>query len=428
MKDSTAPSARATLTFVLLCIMAFIMYVDRTNISVAAPIIGKEFGLSNTNLGVIFSAFAIAYSCFMIPGGWLSDRIGAPKGLLIYGIVWSIATVATGMIGSLVALAIARFFVGVGEAPIYPTAARLITNVIPQSRRGSAQGIMHASGRVASSLSPLIVTGLIVASSWRMSFVILGAVTVVYMMAMYGLLARRRHTSVDAAQAAPAAEPSRKQPVDWPHMIRRVWPTTATCFCHGWVLWFFLNWIPSYFSQRYNMNLKHSAIFTTCVLLGGTVGTAVGGMIADWRLKRSGDRLRARRGMIVFGFLAAILGLIPMFFTHDVTISAACLSFSFFCSELADSPLWVLGAEVVPTHSATSSACTFTGMALAGAISPLIIGWLLDASGGQWAVAFGASIGILIIGPIMAMFIKLDDLPAPARGDAVFGKPATRSA
>jgi MFS family permease len=428
MKDSAAPQGRATLTFVLLCIMAFIMYVDRTNISVAAPVIGKEFGLSNTNLGMIFSAFAIAYSCFMIPGGWLSDRIGAPKGLLIYGVIWSIATVATGMIGSLMALAVARFFVGVGEAPIYPTAARLITNVIAQERRGSAQGIMHASGRVASSVAPLIVTGLIVAFSWRMSFIILGVVTVAYMFVMYGLLSGERHASAAAAQVTATVEPTQRQPVDWSHMFKRVWPTTATCFCHGWVLWFFLNWIPSYFSQRYGMNLKHSAIFTTCVLLGGTVGTAVGGMLADWRLKRSGDRLRARRGMIVFGFLAAILGLVPMFFTHDVTISAACLSFSFFCSELADSPLWVLGAEVVPTHSATSSACTFTGMALAGALSPLIIGWLLDATGGQWGVAFGASIGILIIGPILAMFIKLDEQPAPARTDTVFTKPVTRSA
>jgi MFS family permease len=410
MKDTNAPNKRATLTFVLLCIMAFVMYVDRTNISVAAPVIGKEFGLSNTSLGVIFSAFAIAYSCFMIPGGWLSDRIGAPKGLFIYGIIWSVATVATGMVGSLVALAVARFFVGVGEAPIYPTAARLITNVIAQERRGSAQGIMHACGRVAASVAPLIVTSLIVAFSWRMSFVVLGVVTVVYMAAMYGVIGRSRQPVPGNGQdAASDLERARKQPVDWPHMIKRVWPTAATCFCHGWVLWFFLNWIPSYFSQRYGMNLKHSAIFTTCVLLGGTVGTAVGGMIADWRLKRSGDRLRARRGMIVFGFLAAILGLVPMFFTHDVTISAACLSFSFFCSELADSPLWVLGAEVVPSHSATSSACTFTGMALAGALSPLIIGWLLDATGGQWAVAFGASIAVLVIGPVLSMFIELDD-------------------
>jgi MFS family permease len=378
-------------------------------------VITKELGLTNTSLGLIFSAFAVAYSCFMIPGGWLSDRIGARKGLLLFGLLWSAATLATGFIGSLLSLAVARFFVGVGEAPIYPTAARLITNVISPERRASAQGVMHASGRVANALAPLIVTGLILAFSWRLSFILLGAVTLVYSLIMYAGLRRvSGHSGAGAGGTVPQARSARREPVDWPHMIRRVWPTTATCFCHGWVLWFFLNWIPSYFSQRYGLNIKHSMLFSTFVLLGGTVGTAAGGLLSDWRFKRTGDRLRARRDVIIFGFLASILGLIPMFFTHDVLISTCSLSFAFFCSELSDSPLWVLGSEVVPKHAATSAACTFTGMALAGAISPVAIGLLLDMSGGKWAVAFAASIVVLILGPILAMRIRLDDPPAAA--------------
>ena len=95
MSHSTRSSDRARLTFVMLCIMAFVMYIDRANISVAAPLIRKELGLTNTSLGLTFSAFGIAYAVFMIPGGWLSDRIGARKGLLVWGIVWSIATIAT---------------------------------------------------------------------------------------------------------------------------------------------------------------------------------------------------------------------------------------------------------------------------------------------------------------------------------------------
>lgn len=416
------PQSRATLTFVLLCIMAFIMYIDRTNMAVAAPVITKELGLTNTSLGLIFSAFAVAYSCFMIPGGWLSDRIGARKGLLLFGLLWSAATLATGFIGSLVALAVARFFVGVGEAPIYPTAARLITNVISPQRRASAQGVMHASGRVANALAPLIVTGLILAFSWRLSFILLGAVTLLYSLIMYAGLHRaagRNSAGGQVPQPRPAAA-ARHEPVDWPHMIRRVWPTTATCFCHGWVLWFFLNWIPSYFAQRYGLNIKHSMLFSTFVLLGGTVGTAAGGLLSDWRFRRTGDRLRARRDVIIFGFLASILGLIPMFFTHDVLISTCSLSFAFFCSELSDSPLWVLGSEVVPKHAATSAACTFTGMALAGAISPVVIGLLLDMSGGKWAVAFAASIVVLVLGPLLAMRIRLDDQPAAARHGATY--------
>ncbi|HEY3598659.1 MAG TPA: MFS transporter [Paraburkholderia sp.] len=417
MSPSQPQRSRARITFVLLCIMAFIMYVDRTNMSVAAPVMSKELGFSNTHLGFVFSAFALAYSCFMIPGGWHSDRIGSRKGLMLYGSLWAIATIVTGFVGSFIALLVARFFVGVGEAPIYPTAARMIARVIPEDRRGSAQGIMHATGRIANALAPLIVTGLIVMFSWRLAFIILGAVTLVYMAVMYvSLNDAKRHVDTETGTTRTTrttdTTPARK-PVDWPDMIRRVWPATAACFCHGWVLWFFLNWIPSFFSQRYGLKLEHNAVFSALVLLGGSLGTAAGGMLTDWRFKRTGNRLRARREVIIFGFLASILGLIPLLITHNIAINAFSLGFAFFCSELADSPLWVVGTEVSVEHSATSSACTFTGMALAGAVSPVVVGVLLDVSHDNWAIAFGASIVVLLLGPVFAMRIRLDDDQPP---------------
>jgi MFS family permease len=220
------------------------------------------------------------------------------------------------------------------------------------------------------------------------------------------------------AQAAPAAP--HRTPLDWPDMIRRVWPATAACFCHGWVLWFFLNWIPSFFSQRYGLKLEHNAVFSALVLLGGSLGTFAGGMLTDWRFRRTGNRLRARREVIICGFLLSIVGLVPLLLTHDITISAVSLGVAFFCSELADSPLWVVGTEVSVEHSATSSACTFTGMALAGAVSPLVVGMLLDMSHGRWAVAFGASIVVLLLGPIFTMRIRLDDGTPP--GERMAGR------
>lgn len=407
MLPTHAQKRRATLTFVLLCVMAFIMYVDRTNLAVAAPTISKELGFSNTNLGMMFSAFAVAYSCFMIPGGWLSDRIGSRKAMLLYGVIWSVATIATGLVSGLIVLVIARFVVGVGEAPIYPTAARMIARAIPVTQRGTAQGVMHASGRLANALAPLIVTFLILQFSWRMAFIILGVLTLVYMFAMYFMLGESKK-QVEAVVMEPVRV---TPPVHWPTMLRKVWPAAATCFCHGWVLWFFLNWIPSFFTQRYGMDLSKTALFSTFVLLGGTVGTAVGGMLSDWRFKVTGNKLRSRRDLIILGFLASIIGLIPLMFTQNIYICAAGLSFSFFCSELADSPLWVIGTEVSHDHSATSSACTFFGMAVAGAVSPVVIGWLLDVTGTNWMAAFAASIVVVLLGPVLAMFIKLDDEP-----------------
>ncbi len=420
---SKAPSRGRSPTsgavFALLCVMAFIMYVDRTNMAVVAPILKREIGLTNTELGYVFSAFAVAYSCFSIPGAWLSDRIGGRRGLTLFGILWSVATVATGVVGSLASLMAARFLVGVGEAPVYPTAARVIATWIPEHRRGAAQGMMHASGRLANALAPLIVTALVLAHSWRGAFVILGVVTAVFFTGLYAYLPDRKPS---AGIAAVPAQP----PVAWMDLLRRVWPATGACFCHGWVLWFFLNWVPSYFAIRYGMDIGKSALFSTLVLLGGTLGTLMGGVLADWHFKRTGDRLRSRRDIIIFGFLVSILGLVPLLLTDNLVVNAAGLGAAFFLSELADSPLWLVGVEVAPEHAGTSSALTFAGMALAGAISPVVTGALLDWTGGSFSAAFLASIAILLLGPAFAMMIRLDpaldarpNAPAPPVAVAV---------
>ena len=122
MQQNPALRRRSRLTFVLLCLMAFIMYIDRTNLAVAAPVLSKELGFNKTSLGMLFSAFAVSYSCFMIPGGWYSDRIGARKAMLIYGLVWSAATIATGMLSGFVALNGAGSGAPVGMRPAgWPT-------------------------------------------------------------------------------------------------------------------------------------------------------------------------------------------------------------------------------------------------------------------------------------------------------------------
>ena len=400
--------------------MGFIMYIDRTNISVVAPLLRSELKLSNTDLGYIFSVFAIAYACCGVPGAWLIDRIGSRRGMTAFGVLWSVATIATGQVGTVFGLAVARFAVGFGEAPIYASAARVIATWIPARRRGAAQGAMHASGRFANAAAPLVISALVVAFSWRLAFVVLGAITLVFFCGFYWFIRDNPITDprVSAKElselglldlaSSPAIAATATEPVHWLRLLRRVWPATAACFCHGWVLWFFNNWIPSYFVIRYHMRIEQSALFSSLVLLGGTLGTLAGGMLADWRFKRTGKRLRSRRDIIIFGFLASVLGLLPLMFTEDLTITAASLGIAFFMSELSDSPLWLVGAEIAPKHASLSSAMVFAGMALAGVISPIVVGQLLDMSGNNWSYAFGASIAVLLLGPAFAMGIRLD--------------------
>jgi MFS family permease len=403
--------------FLLLCAMAFIMYIDRTNISIVAPILKQELQLSNTEVGLIFSAFATAYACCGVPGAWLSDRYGARLSLWVSGTLWSAATIVTGAVSGLGAIVAARSLVGAGEAPVYATATRVIATWIPEQRRGLAQGVMHGSGRFANALAPIVVTWLIVLLTWRVAFVVLGLVTAMFFALLYRWFRDEpgEHPSITAAELAVLRPPGGKpvggrtrEPIVWPDLLRRVWPASAACFAHGWMLWFFLNWVPTYFATRYGMKIESSAVFSTLVLLGGTLGTMLGGTLSDWHFSRTGNRLRARRDVIIFGFLSSIIGLLPLFFSTNFALNAAGLGLAFFLSELADSPLWLLGAEVAPKHAGTSSALVFAGMAVAGVVSPLIVGKLLDVSGGDWSVAFMASIAVMILGPVFSLFIRLD--------------------
>jgi MFS family permease len=412
--DKTPVSNRV---FLLLCVMAFIMYVDRTNISVAAPILKSELHLTNTQLGLVFSAFATAYSCCGVPGAWLSDRFGARRLLTLSGLIWSVATIGTGLVWGLASLVVARLLVGAGEAPIYATAVRVISNWIPEYRRGLALGVMHGCGRLANALAPLIVTGLIVSLTWRASFVVLGVITILFFGFLYAWFRDepRAHPAISESELAVLGRSSGKitqgrtlEPIVWPDLLRRVWPASAACFAHGWMLWFFLNWVPSYFSTRYGMKIEASAAFSTLVLLGGTLGTMAGGVLSDWHFRKTRNRLRARRDIIIFGFLSSIVGLVPLLLSDNLLVNASGLGVAFFLSELADSPLWLVGAEVAPQHAGTSSALTFAGMAVAGAVSPPIVGKLLDVTGGDWSIAFMASIAVMILGPVFSLFIRLD--------------------
>src|ERR1700679_2237474 len=166
--------------FGLLCGNAVIMYIDRTNMSVAAPVIKHVLGLNNLQLGVTFSAFSIAYAGFMVIGGRLGDIIGSRKGLTICGIIWALGTAFTGLAGGLLSLVCARIIVGMGEAPIYPIFSSVVGRWVPKGRRGLAQGLLHGFGRMGAALAPMIVVALILGFSWRWAFIILGGVSLLF--------------------------------------------------------------------------------------------------------------------------------------------------------------------------------------------------------------------------------------------------------
>src|SRR6202165_888494 len=156
----------STIVLFLLFLMYGITYIDRNNVSTVAPIFERDLHLSNTQIGLVYSAFAYPYLMFQIIGGWVSDRFGARIGLTVCGIIWASATLLTGTVSSLAAVLFFRVMLGFGEGATFPMSTRAMSDWSPPKKRAFAQGITHASARLGNALTPPLVAWLIVAVTW----------------------------------------------------------------------------------------------------------------------------------------------------------------------------------------------------------------------------------------------------------------------
>ena len=409
----------------LLCLMYGITYIDRVNVSTAAAVFGKELHLSNAQIGFVFSAFAYPYLLFQILGGWVGDRFGARIALTVAGVIWSIGTIMTGLAGSLTTMIAARLVLGFGEGATFPVATRAMSDWTTPERRGFAQGITHSAARLGNALTPPMVAALIVLVSWRGSFLILGVISFAWT-AVWALYFRDNpadHPSITRPElerlpAFRSRAQRQREPVPWGPLTRRMLPVTIVYFCYGWTLWLYLSWIPQYFAQSYKLNLRDSSLFAAGVFFGGVVGDTLGGVVTDRVYERTRSRDKARRNLVVLGFLSSLAFMLPILFVHDVTVAAICLSTAFFFSEFTIGPMWAIPMDIAPKYSGTASGLMNTGSAFAAIVSPVIAGFVIDKTG-IWELPFIGSIVLLLLGALLAFRMKPDEeLAIPTSGQA----------
>ena len=392
----------------LLCVMYFITYVDRVNVSTAASAFQKELHLDNTQLGLIFSAFAYPYLLFQIAGGYIGDRFGPRLTLLVCGGIWAGATILTGLAGGFFSLFAVRMLLGFGEGATFPTATRAFQDWLPKSQRGFAQGLTHSAARLGGAITPAAVAWLMAAVTWRGSFVVLGLISLLWV-AVWVWYFRddpTTHKGITAEELAilPPRSTLKRGPIPWARLARRMAPVTLTYFCYGWCLWLYLNWLPLFFKNNYHIDIKSSALFASGVFFAGVVGDTLGGVISDRILKRTGNLRYARIGVTFIGFIGALLCLMPIFFVTDINTVALCLSGGFFFAEITIGPMWAIPMDIAPKYSGTAAGLMNTGSALAAIVSPLIAGFVIDKTG-NWYLPFLMSIALLAVGAISCFFM-----------------------
>ena len=398
------PAAMATrplsgrLMLWLLCAMYFLFYVDRVNIATAATSIQADLGLTNTQLGLVFSAFAYPYAFFQIFGGWVADRFGPRRTLIASGLVVAAATMLTGAAGGLGSLVAVRMALGFGEGAAFPTATRAMTLALPAAMWGYAQGITHSAARLGNALTPPLIALLIAILSWRASFVILGAVSLLWV-AAWGLLFH---------PAAPAARTGPGLPTPWRRLTMRVLPATAVDFCYGWMLWVFLNWLPSFFQNQYHLDMKQSAIYSAGVFIAGVAGDTLGGLVSDRILRRTGSLQKARGWLISGALLATFVFMAPLLVIRDVTQASISLGLAFFALEFVVAPIWSVPMDIAPAHAGKASGLMNLGFGVAGIISPAAVGMIIDRTGDR-TLPFIVSMALLLLGAVLALRMRPDE-------------------
>ncbi|MEJ0068958.1 MAG: MFS transporter [Pseudomonadota bacterium] len=398
------------LVLLTLCLLYFILYVDRVNIATAALEIRQDLGLSATQLGLAFSAFAWPYAFFQMVGGWLGDRFGPRLVLTVCVIVCALATAMTGLVNGIMTLILARLVLGFGEGSAFPTATQAMSNWTSPERWGMAQGVTHSAARLGNAITPPLIAVLIVAISWRGSFILLGVASLIWAVVWWRYFTDdpRRHRAIAPADLAPL-RPFRAERhgriVPWARLVRRILPVTAVDFCYGWNLWLFLNWIPSYFQTAMHLDLKNSALFASGVFFAGVVGDSLGGLLSDRILRRTGNVEAARRNVIVFGMLGAFGCMLPLMIVSDLGTIALCLTAAFFCLEFIVAPIWSVPMDIAPDYAGTASGLMNLGFGIAGIVSPVVVGFLIDRTG-DWRWPFGLSMALLIGGSMLAFTMK----------------------
>lgn len=393
-------------------------YVDRANLSVALPFVQRDLHLSAGVSGLILGAFFWTYSVFQLPAGSLVDRLGARIGFAFAVGWWSIFTAATVLSRGVASLFGVRLLLGVGEAGAFPAATKLVERWFPASERGLASGIYDSGARGGTLVSVPLVTALIAALGWRGSFLVTGAIGLVWVLAW--LLWFRddpaQHRKVNQAELAhirhdqPTGSDAGGEKIGWRQLLRSrtVWGLGLGFACQAYVIYFFITWFPSYLVDARGFGMLALGFLGTVPGLAGFAGSWVGGWLSD-RIVATGrySLNAARKGCIVVGMaLSAVVGLagvVPAAWQALTLLSVAFAGVSFATASILAVP-----ADISPSglRSVTGAVAGFqNGVSnVAGIVSPMAIGFLKDATGSFVPGLLSAS-GVALVGCLVYLFM-----------------------
>ncbi|MGH9674101.1 MAG: MFS transporter [Bryobacteraceae bacterium] len=393
--------------------LAILAYIDRVCISMAATDMRRDLGLSREQMGAIFSAFALAYALFEIPGGWLGDWMGPRKVLMRIVIWWSAFTALTGAMWSLTSLWITRFLFGAGEAGCFPNLTKAFTTWLPAGERVRAQGIMWSFARWGGAFTPPLVVLVFQFMNWRWAFVLFGALGVFWAFFFYRWYRDnpRDHHSVNKAELALLGGADRMASghgdVPWLRLIfsRSVWLLWLQYFCLSFPWYFYITWLPTYLQEGRGLDQRTASGYAIFPLLFGGFGSMFCGLISARAALWTGSVSRSRRLLGCIGFLGASLMLVLSIQLQSPLAAMIAMGMASFFNDLVMPGAWGACMDVGGKYAGTLSGSMNMMGNMAGFVAPWLGGRILDKTGGDWNSFLYLMAGVYAVGTLVWPFI-----------------------
>jgi MFS family permease len=403
----------------LLALGAVVAFVDRTSISSALAVgdFKLHFNLTDLDRGAINSAFFWSYALLQVPMGWVVDRYGVKTPYTICFFIWCLASAATGAMTALWGLILMRLLVGAAEAVVVPASYRWIRSNFRDDQSGLAVGIYMLGTKLGPAIGAPLAAWLITSYDWRLMFVITGLAGLLWLIPWTML--------VDKSAPAGDTKAKKKSAIPIQDILASplVWGTLIINFCYNYFTFYCMTWMPAYLVEERGLSLSKMGLYSFFSFAGIAIVALASGWIADVIIKRGGDPVWTRKWFVVGGFAIActeVLGAMTndvnvALFWNVVSLSGLGLATA---NHLALCRLTLIPAPAVGLVTGVQNIST----SLAGIVTPLLSGWLLQISGGDYSLPMQVIFVFLLIGGATVFFLlrpewapKIpEEKPAPA--------------
>ncbi len=379
---------------IVMLLAAIINYIDRVNISFATISIRTEFGLNSSQLGFILAAWMWPYAIANLPSGWLIDKYGINKVFTWSVILWSLATISSGLTHNYHELYLSRLLLGIAEAPFFVIGGKIIQIYFKEDSRGLAASIFNTGPKIANGFAPPLIATLIIFTSWRGMFFILGILGLIIVLLWFKIYNKSLYYLPDNQDT----EPNIKIKFWRLFNHKTSWWFNLGNIGSSYVFWLYFTWLPTYLMDNRSLDLKATGLISAIPFIAGIIAVPIGGYLSDLLIKKYNiNVIKARLYPAIIGCLVAGATVIPINYTNNLIITVTLFTISTFAVSARVGVLWALVSDITPknavgTFGGIQNCANFIG----GALAPTITGLILQHNNNNYNFVFIIS-GILVI-------------------------------